>query len=254
MGFLHEGHISLLNRSKKENDISVLSIFVNPTQFGVNEDLTAYPRNFKSDYDTAEHAKVDIIFYPSTSEMYPENYATYTEVIGSLTDTLCGVSRPTHFRGVTTVVLKLFNIIHPDKAYFGEKDAQQLAVIKRMAEDLNLDVEIVPCPIIREEDGLAKSSRNTYLTKEEREQATALFSALQYASEHIKKGERNVYILKNEMIKLINTLAPLATIDYIEMVDKSTFTVVQLIEGSILIAMAVKFPNARLIDNISVNV
>jgi len=252
MGFLHKGHRFLINNAKGENDIVVVSIFVNPTQFGMGEDFDKYPRNLANDQLLAAEAGADLIFAPSIEEMYPKGYQTFIEV-NDLTKTLCGKSRPTHFRGVTTVVSKLFNIINPNKAYFGQKDAQQVIVIKRMVKDLNMDIDIVICPIIREADGLAMSSRNVYLSKEAREQATALSYSLNSARELIIKGERDAEIIKNNIIKIIKQ-KPLANIDYVSIVDTETLYDVEHIDGTILIALAVKFVETRLIDNIIVEV
>lgn len=252
MGYLHNGHQSLINSAKKENDIVVVSIFVNPTQFGINEDFDKYPRDLANDQLLAAEAGADLIFAPSNDEMYPKGYQTFVEV-NELTKTLCGKSRPTHFRGVTTVVSKLFNIINPSKAYFGQKDAQQVIVIKRMVKDLNMDIEIVICPIIREADGLAMSSRNVYLSKEAREQAIVLSYSLNYAREMIIKGERDAEKIKNKIISLINQ-KPFADIDYVSIVDTETLFELKQIDGTILIALAVKFDETRLIDNIIVEV
>lgn len=252
MGYLHKGHQSLIERARQESDIVVVSIFVNPTQFGVGEDFDKYPRDLVNDQLFAAEAGADLIFAPSIAEMYPNGYQTYVEV-NHLTKTLCGKSRPTHFRGVTTVVAKLFNIISPDKAYFGQKDAQQVIVIKRMVKDLNMESDIVICPIIREIDGLALSSRNVYLTKEAREQATVLSYSLNYAREMINKGERDAEVIKNN-IKQIIKQKPLANIDYVSIVDTETLFELEQIKGTILIALAVKFEETRLIDNIIVEV
>lgn len=252
MGYLHKGHQSLIERAKKENDVVVVSIFVNPTQFGVGEDFDKYPRDLANDRLIAAEAGADLIFAPSIDEMYPEGYQTFVEV-NELTKTLCGKSRPTHFRGVTTVVAKLFNIIKPDRAYFGQKDAQQAIVIKRMVKDLNMDIDIVVNPIIREADGLAMSSRNVYLSKEAREQATVLSYSLDYAREMILKGERDAEVIKNNITKLINQ-KPLANIDYVSIVNIDTLLDLEHITGTILIALAVKFEKTRLIDNIIVEV
>jgi len=253
MGFLHEGHTSLIKKSASENDITIISIFVNPTQFGVNEDFSSYPRNFERDYELAELSGAVALFYPEAKEMYPDNFSTYINV-EKVTEGLCGASRPTHFRGVTTVVLKLFNIVSPHRAYFGQKDAQQLAVIKRMTADLNLDISIIGCPIIREESGLAKSSRNVYLTEEEKLQAVALFNSLNFAKECIEQGEKNAIMLKKDILKQIESGAPLASVDYVEIVDADNMTELAYIEGKVLIALAVRFPSARLIDNIIITV
>lgn len=252
MGYLHKGHQSLIERAKKENDVVTVSIFVNPTQFGVGEDFDKYPRDLANDRLIAAEAGADLIFAPSIDEMYPEGYQTFVEV-NELTKTLCGKSRPTHFRGVTTVVAKLFNIIKPDRAYFGQKDAQQAIVIKRMVKDLNMDIDIVVNPIIREADGLAMSSRNVYLSKEAREQATVLSYSLDYAREMILKGERDAEVIKNNITKLINQ-KPLANIDYVSIVNIDTLLDLEHITGTILIALAVKFEKTRLIDNIIVEV
>ena len=190
MGYLHSGHLSLIEKSTSQNDVTVISIFVNPTQFGENEDLDQYPRDFERDCRLAQEAGADAVFFPTAGMMYPEGYKTYVEVV-DITKRLCGVTRPTHFKGVTTVVTKLFHIVAPDRAYFGQKDAQQLLVIRRMVKDLNMDIEIVGCPIIRETDGLAMSSRNLYLSGEERMQATVLNQSLEMAEKMIDSGERD---------------------------------------------------------------
>lgn len=252
MGYLHQGHLSLIRTAKKDNDYVVVSIFVNPTQFGVGEDLEAYPRDLDRDARLSETAGADIIFHPSVEEMYPEGYLTYVEV-EEITSVLCGASRPTHFKGVTTVVNKLFNIVEPDKAYFGQKDAQQIAVIQKMVKDLNMNVEIIPCPIVREEDGLAMSSRNTYLTIEQRKAALILSKSLFAAREMIKGGCKDAAELKKFMIASINS-EPLAAIDYVEIVDAATLENITVLKGSILIALAVKFGKTRLIDNIRLEV
>ncbi|MCX7885509.1 MAG: pantoate--beta-alanine ligase [Caloramator sp.] len=250
MGYLHDGHKSLIKRARVENDAVVVSIFVNPTQFGTGEDFEKYPRDEERDKKVCYDAGCDIIFIPESRDMYSDNYSTYVEVL-NLTEGLCGASRPGHFRGVTTVVTKLFNIVKPDRAYFGEKDAQQLIVIKRMVKDLNMDVEVVGCPIVREKDGLALSSRNTYLSEDERLQALCLYKSLNLAKDMIDKGERNVKIIKDEMIKLINT-AKDANIDYIEFVDTLNLKPIDKIKGEVLIALAVKIGKTRLIDNMRV--
>lgn len=252
MGFLHAGHLSLISKAKQENNIVVVSIFVNPTQFGPNEDYERYPRNLEKDFELSQGAGADIIFNPEVKEMYPENYYTYVEVTG-ITELLCGISRPGHFKGVTTVVSKLFNIISPDKAYFGQKDAQQCVVIKKMVKDLNLDIDIIVCPIIREKDGLALSSRNVYLNEKEKEQATVLYQSLEKAKEKIEKNERNSKIIKELIRKIINE-KELAKTEYIEIVDLETLKEVKEIKGSILIALAVKFGRTRLIDNLMMEV
>lgn len=250
MGYLHEGHISLIKRARSENDVVVVSVFVNPTQFGPNEDYDKYPRDEDRDSKLCMDAGCDILFMPNKDDMYRQNYSTYVEVFG-LTEGLCGAKRPGHFRGVTTIVTKLFNIVKPDKAYFGQKDAQQLAVIKRMVKDLDMDVEVVGCEIIRDVDGLALSSRNTYLSNEERQQAPVLYKSLVKAKEAVENGQRNAEEVKKLIENHINT-AKDAVIDYIEIVNNETLKPVEKIEGEVLIALAVKFGNTRLIDNMVV--
>lgn len=252
MGYLHEGHLSLMKKAKEENNIVVTSIFVNPIQFGPNEDYNKYPRDFERDEKLARSVGVDVIFYPNVEEMYPSDFKTKV-IVQKITNIMCGKSRPGHFDGVATVVLKLFNIIKPDRAYFGEKDAQQLAVIKQMIKDLNLDVEIIGMPIVRESDGLAMSSRNSYLNEEERKSATVLYKSLILAKEMINNGERKADIIKQEMQNLI-LKEKYAKIDYIEIVDKNTFEPIDQIKGNILIALAVYIGSTRLIDNISLEV
>ena len=247
MGYLHEGHKSLIDRAVAENDRVVVSVFVNPMQFGPTEDLDSYPRDLNRDAKLCEDAGVDIIFHPEADEMYADGFCSYVDMNG-LTTELCGKTRPIHFRGVQTVVLKLFHIVTPDRAYFGQKDAQQLAVIKRMVKDLNVDTEIIGCPIIREEDGLAKSSRNIYLTPEERKAAVVLSKAVKLGQDMIADGERDAAKIVGEMKKLISA-EPLATIDYVEMVNMDTMQSIEKAEGHVLCAMAVKFGKARLIDN-----
>ncbi|NLD47294.1 MAG: pantoate--beta-alanine ligase [Clostridiaceae bacterium] len=252
MGYLHEGHLSLVNASKKQNDITVMSIFVNPVQFGPNEDFEKYPRDTQSDLKKAETAGVDFVFLPSVSEMYPEGYKTYVSVEG-ITEVLCGKSRPGHFKGVTTIVTKLFNIVKPTRAYFGQKDAQQVAVIMKMVRDLDMDIEIVSCPIIRESDGLAMSSRNVYLKPEERKAAVILSRALFEAVDLIKNGCRNRDEVIEYLRKRINK-EELAQIDYAEAVNAITLEDSALLEGRVLVALAVRFGNTRLIDNVIVEV
>lgn len=247
MGYLHEGHESLIQRSVKENDKTIVSIFVNPTQFGPNEDLESYPRDLEKDKEICNKNNVDIIFSPSTNEMYYEDFATFVSVDG-LTEGLCGKSRPNHFRGVCTVVSKLFNIVKADKAYFGEKDAQQLAIIKRVVRDLNIDIEIIGCHIVREEDGLAKSSRNTYLSNEERKAAVVLNRSLSIAKKALENGERKDSRIK-ELISDEISKEELARIDYIEIVDSLDLKQVTNIEKDILVAIAVFIGKTRLIDN-----
>lgn len=250
MGFLHEGHKSLMERAVKENDRVVVSDFVNPTQFGPNEDLASYPRDLDRDAKLCESAGVALLFNPEPEEMYYENKTTSVHMEG-LTKELCGKSRPIHFDGVCSVVSKLFHIVTPDRAYFGQKDAQQLAVIKRMVRDLNFDIEIVGCPIIREADGLAKSSRNTYLSETERKAAVILSQSLQVGKELIAQGETDAVKVKDAIVKKIET-EPLARIDYVEVVDAENIVPVEKIENNTLIAMAVYIGKTRLIDNMIV--
>ncbi len=247
MGFLHEGHESLIKKASSENEVVIVSIFVNPTQFGVGEDLESYPKDLKKDSQICERAGATVIFNPEASEMYAKDATTFVDM-DKLTGELCGKSRPIHFKGVCSVVSKLFNIVTPDKAYFGEKDAQQLAVIKRMVRDLNIDVEVIGCPIIREEDGLAKSSRNTYLLEDERKAATILNKAMISAKSLIENGERNSEKVRNHINSIIN-LEKLAKVDYIEVVDSLSIEKVDVIEKSVLVAIAVYIGKTRLIDN-----
>lgn len=247
MGYLHEGHKSLIDKAVAENDKVVVSDFVNPIQFGVNEDLATYPRDIEADKRLCEQAGADLIFHPEPEEMYAPDFSTYVEM-QKVSERLCGKTRPTHFRGVCTVVCKLFHIVMPDKAYFGQKDAQQLAVIRRMVRDLNIDIEIVGCPIIREEDGLAKSSRNTYLNQEERKAALVLSKAVFHGENMMKNGERDADTILTEMRKLIEA-EPLAKIDYVEMVDADSIEPLAKAEGRVLTALAVYIGKTRLIDN-----
>jgi len=248
MGFLHEGHLSLMRQSRADNDISVISIFVNPTQFGPAEDYDAYPRDLDRDSRMASEAGVDVIFAPSARDMYPEGYATYVN-IERITEKMCGTSRPGHFRGVTTVVSKLFNLAQPHRAYFGQKDAQQAIVIKQMARDLNFDIEIIVMPIIREEDGLAMSSRNKYLSPEERKAALVLRKSLLMAEGLFKSGVTEAAIIYNRIKDMID-FEPLAKIDYISIVDADTLDDVGKLRQNTLIALAVFIGKTRLIDNI----
>lgn len=247
MGYLHEGHESLIKKASEENDKVVVSIFVNPIQFGPKEDLASYPRDLKRDSEICERAGANLIFHPENEEMYFNDFSTFVDMNG-LTNGLCGKSRPIHFRGVCTVVSKLFNIVAPDRAYFGEKDAQQLAIIKRMVRDLNIDIEIIGCPIIREKDGLAKSSRNTYLSVEERNAAIILNKSLTLAKEKIQDGERNSGAIIKLIEETINS-EKLARVDYIEVVDSLSMKKVERIEKSVLVAIAVFIGKTRLIDN-----
>lgn len=247
MGYLHDGHAALIDQARKDNDKVIVSIFVNPTQFGENEDLNSYPRDINRDKSLCEAHKADIIFAPAPDEMYHDRKA-FVNIV-ELSDTLCGISRPIHFKGVCTVVAKLFNIIQPTNAYFGEKDAQQLAIIRKMVFDLNFPVNIIGVPIVRESDGLAKSSRNTYLSKEERKAATILYKAIQKGKQTIQRGASADSII-NTMTEIINT-EPLAKIDYISVVDANTMQPVHEITDPVLVAMAVYIGSTRLIDNFS---
>lgn len=251
MGYLHEGHVSLLKKGRKENDILVMSIFVNPIQFGPREDFRRYPRDFQRDEEIALEQKVDIIFYPDTARMYPKDFKTHVEVEG-LTQGLCGLRRPGHFRGVTTVVAKLFNIVRPDTAYFGQKDAQQALVIKRMVRDLNFPIKIKVLPTVREKDKLAMSSRNVYLDRKERKAAVSLFRSLKQASAMIKKGVRDIDTIKRKLAEFIRE-EKCARIDYIEIVDRKNLERLESVKrGNTLIALAVYIGKTRLIDNIHV--
>ena len=250
MGFLHEGHASLIRKCREQNDIVVVSDFVNPTQFGPNEDLEAYPRDFERDSKLCESLGADLIFAPSPEDMYHDPHAFVS--IDTLSETLCGKTRPIHFNGVCTVVTKLFHIVAPDRAYFGEKDAQQLAIIRKMVKDLNFDIEIVGCPIVREEDGLAKSSRNTYLNDKERQAALCLSRAVKTGKEVIYTGADAKEVL-NPM-KAIIEAEPLARIDYVMMVDALTMQPIEKADRDVLVAMAVYIGKTRLIDNFSYGV
>lgn len=250
MGFLHEGHASLIRKCREQNDIVVVSDFVNPTQFGPNEDLEAYPRDFERDSKLCESLGADLIFAPSPEDMYHDPHAFVS--IDTLSETLCGKTRPIHFKGVCTVVTKLFHIVAPDRAYFGEKDAQQLVIIRKMVKDLNFDIEIVGCPIVREEDGLAKSSRNTYLNDKERQAALCLSRAVKTGKEVIYTGADAKEVL-NPM-KAIIEAEPLARIDYVMMVDALTMQPIEKADRDVLVAMAVYIGKTRLIDNFSYEV
>jgi len=248
MGFLHEGHLNLARQAKSENEVSVVSIFVNPTQFGPSEDLKSYPRDLDRDLALLEKVKTDIVFVPSDKEIYPADYNTWVEVRG-VTARLEGKSRPTHFQGVTTVCNKLFNIVEPDRAYFGQKDAQQAIVIQKMVAELNMNLDIVVCPTVRESDGLAMSSRNTYLEKGERASAVVLYKSLCLAKDLYEKGERDAAVIKQAMHSLISA-EPAAKPDYISIADVSTLDEVDVIRGKVLVSLAVRLGKPRLIDNI----
>lgn len=247
MGYLHEGHQSLIRKSAEQNDRTVVSVFVNPIQFGPNEDLEAYPRDLERDKAAVEEAGGDLIFNPEPSEMYPDHFTSFIDTTET-TELLCGAVRPIHFRGVCTVVGKLFNIVLPDRAYFGQKDAQQLATIRRFVRDLNFPVEVIACPIVRESDGLAKSSRNTYLNPAERQAAVILSKSLNLGREAIEQGERDA----KKVIAVITASLqsePLARIDYVEVVDFENIQRVERIAGETLVAIAVYIGKTRLIDN-----
>ncbi len=251
MGYLHEGHLSLMRLARPRCDVLVVSIFVNPTQFGPGEDFERYPRDLARDELLCEQEQVDVIFYPSAEEMYPQPYRTYIQV-EELSETMCGLSRPGHFRGVTTVVGKLFNIVKPHFAVFGQKDFQQAVIIKKMVLDLNFDLEIVTAPIVREPDGLAMSSRNKYLSESERQEALVLYKSLKLARQLVEEGIRESERIREEMEKLIRN-SPSAAIDYIAIVDPETLQPVRRIEQKTLIALAVKIGSTRLIDNLLVD-
>ena len=248
MGYLHEGHASLVDTAVSQCDRVVASVFVNPTQFGPNEDLEDYPRDFDRDKALLEAHGCHMVFHPSVEEMYPAGAATYVEILSDIPKQLCGKSRPIHFRGVCTVVSKLFNIVTPDKAFFGQKDAQQLAILRRMVRDLSYGIELVGCPIVREADGLAKSSRNTYLNPQERQAALVLSQAVKLGQELVAQGERNAVKVVAAMTAHI-AAQPLARIDYVEAVDGVTMEPVETLQGTVLVAMAVYIGKTRLIDN-----
>lgn len=247
MGYLHEGHGSLITKARENNDKVVVSIFVNPMQFGPTEDLDSYPRDLEKDSKFCESLGADLIFHPEPEEMYHDDFSSYVDM-SVLTEELCGLSRPVHFRGVCTVVTKLFNIVQPDNAYFGQKDAQQLAIIKHMVQDLNMDINVVGCPIVREEDGLAKSSRNTYLSPEERKAALILSKTVKLTKELIDAGEKDADVVVAKMKENIET-EPMAKIDYVKAVNGLTMQQQKEIKAPMLIAMAVYIGKTRLIDN-----
>ncbi len=250
MGYLHEGHKSLIDAARRDNDRVVVSIFVNPMQFAPNEDLESYPRDLEKDAKLCEQAGVDLIFHPQPEEMYAPGFCSYVDMNG-LTTELCGKSRPIHFRGVQTVVLKLFHIVTPDRAYFGQKDAQQLAVVRRMVRDLNVGTQIVGCPIIREADGLAKSSRNSYLNEQERQAALVLNRSLHVGKALVEAGETSAQAVKQAVTQEIEK-EPMAKIDYVDVVDFDSVTPIEKLDaanGSVLVAIAVYIGKTRLIDN-----
>ncbi len=252
MGYLHNGHLSLVKRAKKENDLVVMSIFVNPAQFSPNEDFDAYPRDLAHDAAVAEPAGADYIFAPEVAEMYPSGFSTYVEVDGPETKGMCAAGRPSHFRGVATVVAKLLEITDPDKAYFGRKDAQQLAVVRRMVKDLNMPTDIVGCAIVREPDGVAMSSRNVYLRPDERQAAVVLYKALKQAEDLIKRGEHSSAKIIDTIKRMIGG-EPRAALEYAEVRETTGFSAPAKISGDVLLAVAARFGRARLIDNIIVS-
>jgi pantoate--beta-alanine ligase len=247
MGYFHEGHLSLMRRARQVADHVVVSIYVNPTQFGPKEDYSQYPRDFERDAQMAQEAGVDVIFFPSNEEMYPEGYQTYVEV-NKVTQNLCGLSRPHHFLGVTTICCKLFNIVKPHSAIFGKKDFQQLAAIRRMVWDLNLDLEIIGMPTHRESDGLAMSSRNVYLNEEQRKSALTLIKALKHAQKLYEEGQTDASLIIDQARRLIEA-APFTEIDYIKICDTTTLEDVSRIDGEAVMALAVRVGKTRLIDN-----
>ncbi|MDD2510445.1 MAG: pantoate--beta-alanine ligase [Syntrophomonas sp.] len=253
MGYLHEGHLALVKEARQHCDRIVVSIFVNPIQFGVGEDFEQYPRDLEQDSALLEKEKVDALFCPGIRDMYPGGFQTFVEAYGEITEKMCGASRPGHFKGVTTVVSKLFNICQPDRAYFGQKDAQQLMVVEKMVRELNFPLEIIRVPIVREKDGLAMSSRNVYLSPEERAEALVLYRALKMAEEEIKNGERETGIIRQKMEEMIRA-CPRAAIDYIAISNANDLSEMQTCAGKVLIALAIKFGKTRLIDNLIVEV
>jgi pantoate--beta-alanine ligase len=253
MGALHDGHLSLVEAARKECNVIVMSIFVNPSQFGPGEDFEKYPRQMDEDRKKAEEAGVDCIFTPEAEEMFPEGYTTYVEPQGSVANALCGKSRPDHFRGVATVVAKFFNIVRPDKSYFGQKDAQQAVIIERMTEDLNIDTIVAVAPIVRERDGLAMSSRNSYLSEDERSQALGLYHSLKWAEEAAAGGERASSMIKGGMKNILSEGKDVQ-IDYIEVLDARALQPLEKIRDNTLIAVAAFVGKTRLIDNIVVRI
>lgn len=247
MGYFHQGHLSLMHAARKETDCVMVSLFVNPIQFGPSEDFARYPKDMERDLDMATQAGVDILFSPTTKQMYPSGFRTHVEVEG-LSEMLCGLNRPGHFRGVTTVVCKLFNLLRPDVAYFGQKDAQQAIIIKKMAEDLNMGIQIRILPIVREKDGLAMSSRNVYLSEKERQAALCLYKAIKHTQQMVKDGERHSKVLKTQAEAVIRC-EPLAELEYITIRHPGNLSYLERIEDEALLALAVKIGKTRLIDN-----
>lgn len=251
MGYFHQGHLKLMEKARKMSDLVVVSIYVNPLQFGPSEDYAQYPSDLKRDLRLAKKVGVDIIFAPVDKEMYKKDFSTYVEVTGRLTEVLCAPHRPSHFKGVTTVVAKLFNIVEPDFAFFGQKDYQQLVVIKKMVRDLNMPLKVIPVPTERCKDGLAMSSRNTYLSKDARERALSLYKSLKLAQKLIKEGQKSTEIIKREMRNLL--LASSLSIDYISISHPETLEEIPEIKGKVLIALAVRINKVRLIDNMVIS-
>ncbi len=251
MGAIHQGHLSLLRKACQQCDRVVMSIFVNPTQFGRGDDYQRYPRNLSEDMKLSEKEGVDVVFAPSTEEMYPQGYSTFIESKGSLSSTLEGAFRPGHFRGVVTVLIKLFNIVNPDYSYLGEKDYQQVLIVRKVVDELNLDTQVIILPTAREKDGLALSSRNFYLNREERRAATVLYKALKRAKLWVKEGERNPFSIVSKIKDLIRK-EPLAKVDYVAVVNPETLEKVEDIRGEVLVLLAVKIGEARLIDNMRI--
>ena len=249
MGYLHEGHISLVRRARAENDHVAASIYVNPLQFGPREDLAAYPRDLPSDLAMLKEAGVDLVFTPTGAEMYPKGFDTVVEV-GGVTATLEGALRPGHFKGVATIVTKLFNLVQPDRAYFGQKDAQQCAVIQKMADDLNMPLEVVICPTVRQPDGLAMSSRNTYLSEAERLAAPVIYRALSAAKQRYEAGERDAEALRRLVRDLIDTEPLFTSVDYVSVADAGTLQELDRVDAPALLSLAVRLGRTRLIDNI----
>jgi len=252
MGYLHKGHLSLIKKARRECDFVIISIYVNPIQFGPKEDYKRYPRDLKRDKRLAREEKVDVVFIPKDKDIYPDGYQTYVDNEGSLSEGLCGATRPGHFKGVCTIVCKLFNIIKPDRAYFGQKDYQQAQIVKQMVRDLNMDVKIRVLPTVRDEDGLAISSRNEYLSLSERRRALILYRSLQQAKRMIKEGIKDVSYIRNNIKDKIKGIKP-TKIDYIEIVDSNTLKRVNKIDREVLIALAVWIGRTRLIDNMIIS-
>ncbi len=252
MGYFHQGHLSLMRRAREENDVVVVSLFVNPLQFGPREDLDIYPRDFQRDRQLAEEVGVDCIFFPSVEEMYPQPFLTKV-VVGKITEVMCGKARPGHFEGVTTVVAKLFHIIPADRAYFGQKDAQQVRVIQKMVEDLNFDIDIRICPTVREEDGLAASSRNVYLSGEERERATLLYRSLERAQRVIERGERRAEAVEKSIREMLEG-QPGIDLEYVAVYNNIDLEPVEILQGEVLIALAAWVGGTRLIDNVLIRI